>query len=370
MLSERPNDQGQRLLHVAREFVNAAKAPGASIAILRDGAPLIVASVGSGDTEGREPLTPDARCYVYSITKTLTATIVLRLAERELLALDDDVRQHLPQVALPAGISVRQLLNHTSGLPDYGASAAYQEAVRSGPADVWSAEEFLTRTLPLGMRFEPGSNWSYSNIGYLLLKLLIECVTGDSFTSLVQAHITAPLGLQHMRVVETLAEQKRLIPGYTAFFSEDGALQDMREHYHPGWVAHGVVAATALETAQAIDAIVAGELLTPASRAAMLAPVELPFTHPYFGQPAYGIGVMLDTRSPFGLLAGHGGGGPGYDLGALHASNVRGQRVTAVAFINRDVPDAGLRLAHQLLTAVEESEPPEITSGLATSIGG
>jgi D-alanyl-D-alanine carboxypeptidase len=339
------------LLATARQHLATTAVPGIASTVLIDGEVRAHAATGCSDLAGEQPLATDARFYLYSITKTLTAAIVLRLVADGLLALDDDVREYLPHLPLPATIEVRQVLNHTSGLPDYGASRTYQDAVRRGPEEVWPADEFLAQTLPHGLRFPPGRGWAYSNVGYLLLKLLIECVTGQRFAAAVQTYIAAPLGLRRTSVVETLADQARLTPGYTTFFSDDDTLEDVRDHYHPGWVAHGVVAATALETAQAIDAIVSGNLLTPELRATMLTPVAVPVTHPFFRRPAYGLGVMLDSHSPWGVLAGHGGSGPGYDLGALHATDVGGSRVTAVALANRDVPDAGLRLAHDLIAA-------------------
>ncbi len=73
--------------------------------------------------------------------------------------------------------------------------------------------------------------------------------------------------------------------------------------------------------------------------------VFVPATHPLFRQPAYGLGLMIDPRARYGVIAGHGGGGPGYAAGALHVPDVHGRRITSVALANRDQPDLGLQIA-------------------------
>jgi D-alanyl-D-alanine carboxypeptidase len=113
-------------------------------------------------------------------------------------------------------------------------------------------------------------------------------------------------------------------------------------------VSHGVVISTAPELARLIDALFTGRLLGAERRAAMLEPVLVPHQHPLFQQPAYGLGVMIDPQSRYGVIVGHGGGGPGYSAGALHLPDVHGHRITSIALANRDQDDLGLSLAFQL----------------------
>jgi D-alanyl-D-alanine carboxypeptidase len=169
------------------------------------------------------------------------------------------------------------------------------------------------------------------------------------FAAALQERIFDPLGFERSQAVQSLEDaQGLLVPGYSAFFS-GGGLEDMHKKYHPGWVSHGVVISTAGELIRMFDGILAGSLLSPASRAAMLEATEVPVQHPLFRSPGYGLGLMIDRNSPWGVIAGHGGGGPGYAAGALHLADAHGRRITTAALVNCDRGDLGLRLAFALL---------------------
>jgi D-alanyl-D-alanine carboxypeptidase len=199
------------------------------------------------------------------------------------------------------------------------------------------------------MCFAPGAGWAYSNIGYLIVKQLLERLHGASLRAVVERQLTTPMGLRATLIAESLDDALELTPGYSAFFSADERLQDITSRYHPDWVAHGVAISTAAELARLVDAILGGQLLSAGSLASMLTPVRVPHTHPLFRAPSYGLGVMLDPGAPHGQLAGHGGGGPGYATGALSATDAEGRRVTAVALVNHDRGETGLRIAHALV---------------------
>ncbi|HUG13555.1 MAG TPA: serine hydrolase domain-containing protein [Thermomicrobiales bacterium] len=345
------NGWQRRIVEEVRERLATAGIAGAAVAVLVDGEMTLAEGIGFRDQAWTQPLERDAQFYIYSITKTLIAAIALRLAERGLVDLDAPARDYLPSLPIERTITARQLLDHTSGLPDYGTLPEYFAAVRERPSEPWTADEFLTRTLPQGMGFEPGEGWQYSNIGYLFVNLLIEQVSGLSLRAAVAEHIAEPLGLRRTFVAETLADAATLTPGWSTLLGSVGWPIDAAPVYHPGWVSHGVVISTAGETARMLDALATGQLLRRRSLTAMLKPVLLPFSHPQFRKPAYGLGVMIDTGSPHGLVFGHGGGGPGYALGALHFRNVAGRRVTSVAFTNRDGADITFELVYALAEA-------------------
>lgn len=336
------------LQQAARAALQKKATPGAAFAVLVDGQPVISSAAGYARQDQSAPLDPAARFPIYSITKTLIAAVTLQLAEQDRLRLDAPVQAYLPALALPAPVTLRQLLNHTGGVPDYGGLSAYFDAVRAHPAQPWSAQEFLAATLPAGLAYPPGQGWGYSNIGYLLLRQVIETVTGASLREALRERIFAPLGLRHTDTAETLEDMQPLTPGYSQFFSP-GELQDVRSRYHPGWVSHGVVLSTAAELAHMLDAILGGRLLSAESRAAMLKAEDVPVQHPFFHRPAYGLGVMVDKEPANGLIAGHGGGGPGYSAGALTLVDTRGRRITGAVLANSDRDDLALRLAYDLL---------------------
>jgi len=335
----------RRLMEMVQAALAETATPGAAVALLLDGHPVFVSGVGFRDLERTGVLETHARFYIYSVTKTLIATTVLRLMEHGHIALNAPIQAYLTRLPLDSPVTVRQLLNHTGGIPDYGALPAYAAAVKGRPRHPWTSDEFLAYVLSKGLDFAPGQGWGYSNIGYLLLRRLIEEVTNTPLRTALHEQLFAPLGLQHTFVAHTLADAQQLTPGYSSFFSPDDSLEDIRPLYHPGWVSHGVVVGTAPELARVVDGIFTGQLLHAHSLAAMLEPVFVPGTHPLFRQPAYGLGLMIDPRARYGVIAGHGGGGPGYSAGALHVPDVHGRRITSVALANRDQPDLGLRTA-------------------------
>lgn len=280
---------------------------------------LSLAVVGDGDARQvtwPPTVAPDARFLVYSVTKTLLAALVLRLVDAGRVDLDAAVE--LP--ALPTRVTLRQLLRHTAGLADYGGLPAYHEAVRSTPGEPWRFDALLSETLA-HPAFAPDTGWGYSNLGYRLVRRVVEHAHGLPLTTIVATELARPLGLLHTGLADAPSDLAALEPGSTRCLGE-GALVDVRGRYHPGWVAHGVVAATAPEIARLVHAILCGDVLSEASRAAMATLVPVPVVHPRFVTPAYGLGVMGDPGAARGPTFGHTGGGPGYAAAVYHAGGV------------------------------------------------
>lgn len=328
-----------------QQLLQQTQTPGAAVALLVDGQSVFTGSIGFRAPEATEPLADDARFYIYSITKTMVAVAVLRLVERGKLALEDVVQDFLPDLPVAMPILLQQLLNHTSGLPDYGALNAYTEAIRAHPQRPWSSADFLQNTLQDELLFTPGEGWRYSNLGYLLLVQILEKCYRQPLSAVLANEIFIPLGLDDTYVVASLEGVEQLTPGWTSYWSEDEHLEDIRLCYHPGWVAHGLVVSTAVELAQFFQVLFNGRLLDAMLLKRMCKPHVVQISHPLFRQPAYGLGLMLDPLSPYGVAAGHGGGGPGYSTGALHFADVGGRQVVSVALANHDHPDLGLQIA-------------------------
>lgn len=337
------------ITNTVQQLLKQTQTPGIAIALLLDGEPVYSDSVGSSDTEGAEPLSADARFYIYSITKTLVAVAVLKLVERGELALDDVVQNHLPDLPVATPILLRQLLNHTSGLPDYGGLDAYGNALRANPRKPWTPAEFLQNTLQNGLLFSPGEGWHYSNVGYLLLVQLLEKYYRQPLSAVLADEIFSPLALKNTYVARSLQGAEQLTPAWSSYWNDDGSLEDVRWRYHPGWVAHGLVVSTAKELAQIFQALFDERLIGAQLLERMREPYLVQVSHPLFRRPAYGLGLMIDPASPHGVAAGHGGGGPGYAAGALHFSNVDGRTAVSVALANRDHPDLGLQVAANIV---------------------
>lgn len=269
------------------------------------------------------PAEQEPAFLVYSITKSFTAALVLALEREGRLALEDPLAHWLPAVPEAGRITLRQLLAHTAGIPDYGGLRAYHEAVRASPASPWPLERFAAETYEHGLGFAPGTGWAYSNPGYLLLKRVAEAAALERYAELIASRIARPLELSRTFVAETPGDLAALAPATSRALAPDGAPREVRGHYHPGWVAHGVVASTPSEVARFFDALFGGRLLprSSLSRMTALAPVPAP-PPPRWREPSYGLGLMGDPASPWGVLWGHNGGGPGYGASAFHAAQL------------------------------------------------
>ena len=282
---------------------------------------------------------------VYSLTKTWLAALVLRLAGEGQLGLDDALARWCPGVPRAAEFTLRQLLSHTAGVPDYGALAEYHAAVRATPSRPWSLEEFVERTVARGLRFEPGAGFAYSNPGYMLLRRVCELASGEPWSEALASRVLRPLGLRRTFAAESLDDLRALAPGRSTLLSSAGEAVDVRGVYHPGWVSHGVLASTASEAARFLHALCGGELPPGAAVREMTRPVpvlDVPrrTRHERFRNPGYGLGLMVFGGAGGPLRWGHNGGGPGYSASAFHAPDLGGRPVTVACLCGAE--DEGL----------------------------
>lgn len=228
---------------------------------------------------------PAARYPVYSVTKSAVAAAVLLL-----------VREGAVELG-----SVRRLLDHTSGVRDYGSLPEYHEAVRTRPGSAWEDEEFLARADAAGPTFEPGKGWAYSNTGYLLLRRLLDEHSG------LEAFLPR-LGLADVTVAERTEDLLAAVAAPSAQLLE--GVDDVRGVYDPRWVGHRTLVARA-EDLVGFWRNLPAEMLDPSTF------VPIGFDAPGFVRPSYGLGVMADPEHPLGTVVGHGGGGPGYAAGVF-----------------------------------------------------
>ncbi|MEU8774301.1 serine hydrolase domain-containing protein [Streptomyces sp. NPDC048606] len=261
-----------------------------------------VATAGVADTTtGRERL-PHDRFRIGSTTKTFTATVVLQLVAEGRLDLDDPVEALLPDLVRGAdrdarGITVRQLLNHTSGLFDYVHDPVIVGRSMGEPFlrhrfDVYRPEELVGLALAHPPHFAPGERFGYSNTNYFLAGMIIERVTGAPLADAFAERIARPLGLTATylpRAGESVIEgphgrhySKLMLP------EPDATVHDVTE-LDPswGWAAGGAVSTTG-DLLRFFTALLAGRLLPPAQQAQMFTTVT---TEQWIPDTAYGLGV-------------------------------------------------------------------------------
>jgi CubicO group peptidase (beta-lactamase class C family) len=299
----------------------------------------IVARPGPG-----APPAPDAPFPLYSITKTFLAAAALRLVTRGALALDAPVWGWLPWAPHGERITLRQLLSHTSGLPDYGGLPAYHAAVRAG-APAWTDEEVLARTGAEALRFEPGEGWAYSNVGYLLVRRLVEAAGGATLGEVLEAELLGPLALRDT-FLPSDGDLPRLVLGPSRYLG-DGEPVGVPGRYRLGWVAHATLAGSAADAARFLDALLGGEVLPPALLAEMCALREVgPVPGHPLPRPSYGLGLMGDAS---GDPLGHAGGGPGASTAVYRRA---GAEAVTVAVLTDGEDGGAERLALAVLDAL------------------
>jgi D-alanyl-D-alanine carboxypeptidase len=249
---------------------------------------------------------------------------MLLAQERGQIHLEEPLSLWFPHVPAADRITLRQLLCHKAGIPDYSGLPSYHEAVRNSPSHPWSFQRFAAETVDKGLLFEPGYGWAYSNPGYMLLKGILEKIESRAFAEIVDHRIVQPLELKRTFVPITLEALSHLAPAPSRAVSPGTEPADTRSHYHPGWVSHGVVASIPSEIARFYIALFKGDLLSDRSRTEMTRVLPVPDAPPGWTQPAYGLGVMADLGSPWGQIYGHNGEGPGYQASAFYSENIAG----------------------------------------------
>ena len=313
---------------------------------------------GYSDPDTRAAMPALARCYVYSITKTFTAVRVLQLAESGAVALDAPIAAYLDGLNLPDAVTLRRLLNHTAGVPSYTDLPDYLPANRRSPSQPWTYEHVRDLTCTGNLDFEPGSGWSYSNTGYMLLAKLVEAVTGRSFSDNIREGIVEPLGLRETCVAERIDEGK-LTPGYARDLSHEQRVEDVTRIYHPWWCLTGLIVSTTGEIATFYSRVMSGSLLTPDSLSQMKVPVPVGSEcgeRSFFRKPSYGLGLMIDPGWDHGGMYGHGGDGPGFNTYAMVLPDFHGRRVTLVAFCNTSIGGHPFNVIRDLLRVLPRED--------------
>src|SRR5215467_14275018 len=170
--------------------------PGA-IGYERHGSQVTVATSGLADVATGTPMAAGDRVRVGSVTKTFVATVVLQLVAEHALSLGDSVARWLPGL-VPGGasITIKELLQHTSGIYSYTNDPGFQQALEADPTRVWRPTELVRIAVAHRPVFPPGTSWAYSNTDYVLLGMIIQAAAGHPVGQELQARIFQPLGLR------------------------------------------------------------------------------------------------------------------------------------------------------------------------------
>ncbi|GHF27032.1 peptidase [Kitasatospora xanthocidica] len=280
-----------------------------------------------------EDVPANARFRIGSISKVFTSTVMLQLVAEGRADLDGTVQHYLPGL-LPAGyppVTVRQLLNHTSGLPGGGGmtagdgSTAWFAAHRT---QYFSPEQVVADMLTQPMNFAPGTAQQYNGNNYFVAAMVIEKVSGDTFTDQVRKRITGPLGLHTTYVpdADDLTIRGPHASGYVDVRAADGSTDrvDVTEQSPYPWAEGGMISSAA-DLERFFDALYRGRLLPPAQQAEVFTVPDLPNSHnknceigPTAGHACYSTAGLLRTVLPNGTeVWGKNGARPGYSSGVF-----------------------------------------------------
>ncbi|MDV9187324.1 serine hydrolase domain-containing protein [Streptomyces sp. SR27] len=265
----------------------------------------------AGDRKGND------RYRVGSITKTFTATVLLQLQAEGRIDLDDPVGKWLPGVVSGNGhdggrITVRQLLNHTSGVYSYTGDPAFQEKV-FGPGflehryDTWTPEQLVAVAMNHKPDFAPGTSWNYSNTNFVLAGMVIEKVTGRPYGKAVENRIIKPLKLRATTVPGTRsAMPEPSSPAYSKLSRDVNAPVHDVSALNPSIAgAAGEIISDSRDLQTFYRALLKGRLLTKDGLKEMTTTVRI---SPDFPNVGYGLGLMKEKLSCGQEVWGHGGG--------------------------------------------------------------
>ncbi|UOQ69738.1 serine hydrolase domain-containing protein [Hymenobacter volaticus] len=292
----------------------AAGLPGCVVAVYSPTEGYWADAAGFAQIETRTPMQVCHLQYGQSVAKTYAAAALLLLHEEGKVQLDAPITEYLPGTLsrkLPDAdkITVRMLLNHTSGLPDYASNANYLAYLLQHPQHRFSSADYLDYLAGTKLEFKPGSKFNYSNTNYLLVALILDAIHGNH-AQLIQERILAPLGLQRTFYHNSAQylQQPDVVNSYFERYG-NGRVENVSRmqqiNVETLYGDDGIVAAP-LDYVNFLRALMEDRLLKPASRQLMMNWVNDPKT----GQPKYGMGLYHIEHQGH-VAYGHGGAGLG-----------------------------------------------------------
>lgn len=292
-------------------------------------------TVGVADLKTGAKAPVDGQVRAGSNTKTFTATVVLQLVGEGKVNLDAPIEQYLPNLLRGEGIdgrniTVRQLLQHTSGLPNY-TNRMLEAVFGTGRHTYYEPRDLIDLALAQKAEFAPGTSWAYSNTNYIVAGLLIEKVTGRPLAEQITKRVIDRIGLRHTYFPGVGDESIREAHPQGYHSPKPGApLEDVTK-LDPSWGwAAGQLISTPSDLNRFFSALLGGKLLGPAQLAQMRTTVNVdgPGWSP---GTRYGLGVTSAPLSCGGFMWGHGGDTPGYHTSAGATDDGRAATIAVTA---------------------------------------
>lgn len=318
-----------------------ADGPGATMIVSRGGKTLYTGARGMADIASKRALTPDSVIRIGSITKQFTAAVVLQLMSEGKLSLDDPVTRFYPDYPAPGGAAtVRQLLNHTSGIQSYTGIPGWMVAANTGRA--FTTDALIAEFRDKPTEFAPGAKWNYNNSGYVLLGGIIEKVTGAPWYTAIDTRIVKPLGLTSIRYGNPPAA-----PNWATPYGPGGIPAQAVDMSVPQ--AAGGLVGNVADLAKWAQALHHGRVVPPALYAQMIAPTTLNdgTTNPYgFGLSNGKLRGVADIEHSGGIMGG-----------VTDSLYVPSQDLFVAVFSNSDAPMTAPGLVMRRAAAIAMGKP-------------
>jgi CubicO group peptidase (beta-lactamase class C family) len=317
--SDRPADAVDELIRAEMEKHHI---PGLSLLVSREGQPIRTQGYGFANVELQVPVKPESIFQSGSVGKQFTATAVMMLVEEGKIGLEDPLTKFFP--AAPATwkkVTVRELLSHTGGFTDYQSFDMRKDY----------RDQLLKIVERIPLAYPPGTKWSYSNLGYLTLGVLIHRVTGEFYGDFLQQHIFRPLGMTTTRII---SEEDIVANRSAGYRLVKGELKN-QEWVSPklNTTADGSLYFSALDLAKWDAALYTEKLLKRSSLDQMWTVVKLKDGKPNSGD--YGFGWSIENKKGHKVI-GHGGSWQGFKT---HISRYVDDKLTVVVLINQGNAD-------------------------------
>lgn len=327
------------------EAAYPADGPGAAVIITQGGRTIYARGRGLADVEARTPITPDNVFRLGSITKQFTAVVILQLVQEGRISLDDPLSRFIPDYPQPgASATVRQLLNHTSGIQSYTGIPGWMAG--DNPARARTTDEMIAEFRDRPPPNRPGQVWAYNNSGYVLLGAIIERVTGTPWHQAIEERIARPLGLTTIGYGAEREDRPGMARGYT---ETEGQVAPMRRLHMSVPHAAGALIGTAGDLARWSHALHRGRVVSPEMYAQMIRPAPLPEgrTHPY------GMGLAFDQVRGRATID-HSGGIFGF---STYGTYMPSEDVFVAVLANSDDPASPPGLLAARLAALAIGDP-------------
>ena len=305
--------------------------PGASILVVSDGRLVYEHAYGFRELERRIPANVGTLYEIGSITKQFTAAAILQLQDAGKLNIDAKVSTYVPDVPHAGEITLRQLLTHTSGLPDYFDPANDEQFTK--PV---TFQQLMSLVADKPLDFQPGSKSSYSNTGYILLGRIIEVTSGQSYREYVRTHLLVPAGMTHTFTVTDEPSLPTMAKGYRHV---NGKLERgliISESF--GWSAGNLVS-TVGDLEKWNEALTGGKIVPMSDYALMTTPQVTTAGE----DSGHGLGLFIETRNGQPRI-GHTGGSFGFTAANFYFPK---QKLRIITLTNDvDAPEPGEILAN------------------------